>query len=161
MNNEDKQLLLIELCSRFPYGVKVDYPLWHNSDPEEVVHNIDGSINKVKDFLTIRSDVLDWKELPKPYLRPLSSMTDLEIGEFFRLQFKDVTGVSNQRHICGNSIAATVRTPHNKEDVRCWYNDLVSAETIDFLNSHMLDWRNMIGIGLAVKALDGMYDIIR
>ena len=36
MNNEDKQLLLKDLCSRLPYGVKV-YGNYSYSDGEKIV----------------------------------------------------------------------------------------------------------------------------
>lgn len=159
MKKDDRKLLLKDLSARFPYGVKVDYPLWHGADIEETFHDIDGSIKKVKDNLTIKSDVLDWNELPKPYLRKMSSMNESEIEEYIRLRFPDTIGVTRMRHVCGNSIMAIVETLTSKEDVRYWYNDMISADTIDFLLSHHLDWRGHIEMNLAIEAPENMYKI--
>ena len=65
MTQEDKDLLLKDLCTRLPYGV--------------LVLNKDGDVES-----------FTWQELkefgdgyiPKPYLRPMSSMTEEEKGEY-------------------------------------------------------------------------------
>lgn len=66
MNQEDKQLLLTDLCARLPYDV--------------LVLNKDGDVES-----------FTWQELKefgdgyisKPYLRPMSSMTEEEKNEHF------------------------------------------------------------------------------
>ena len=74
MTQEEKQLLLKDICARLPYGVKVWYP------------NGSGAISTVKGIV---GDVCYFNEEPshgnfchiervKPYLRPMSSMTENE-----------------------------------------------------------------------------------
>ena len=70
MKQENKELLLKDLCSRLPYGVEVEYDKCNC----ELL-----SINKDNEELTIRicpgySPVVKLEEV-KPYLFPLSSMT--------------------------------------------------------------------------------------
>ena len=66
MTKEEKQLLLIDLCARLPYGIMVH------------IHDID-----VDDYdRQLIGEDLDFIELDrrncKPYLRPMSSMTPQE-----------------------------------------------------------------------------------
>ena len=69
MTQEDKELLFKDLCARLPYGVKVK------------TNNINilklGSHTRVGEYVT---DVI---EPCKPYLFPLSSMTEEQYNEFF------------------------------------------------------------------------------
>lgn len=70
MTQEEKSLLLKDLCARLPYGVKVNYY---------------GTI------LTLDRELPSDDELEnevKPYLRSMSSMTEKEKEEFVRLQDK-------------------------------------------------------------------------
>lgn len=96
-------------------------------------------------------------ETIKPYLRPLSSMTTEEIDEYVRLRHKDCIDVERPAHCCKNSITAVVVTLTSREYVRYWYNDMVSTDTIYFLNSRHLDWRGLIPMELALEAPEGMY----
>ena len=125
MKQEEKDLLLKDLCARLPYGVKV-----------QANDHLYGKI------IMIPNDVFDcrnntafncWNtngsyeqnygtEDVKPYLRPMSSMTEDECAEWHDAR-------------------------HGK-----WGDD------IDFLNSHLFDWRGLIEKGLALIAPDGMYE---
>ena len=58
MKQEDKQLLLQDLCSRLPYKVMIQ------------------SVGENKCLGLM--DLVDIDSLPKPYLRPMSSMTEEE-----------------------------------------------------------------------------------
>jgi len=64
MKQEDKELLLKDLCARLPYGVKC------------VVEGLD-------DCTLMPSDIEEEREI-KPYLRPMSSMTLEELEEYRR-----------------------------------------------------------------------------
>ena len=83
MTQEDKQLLLKDLSSRLPYGVKFLRESWnYELDQElsviEVLEDIDkdGYINNTKVYTV--EDI-------KPYLRPKSSMTEEEKEEYLKL----------------------------------------------------------------------------
>ena len=63
MTREDKQLLLVDLCARLPYGVKIDKALYGSTTLNE---------RDIESFRKGFDDTL------KPYLRPMSSMTEEE-----------------------------------------------------------------------------------
>ena len=71
MTQEDKELLLKDLCARLPYGVKVK--LGNNPNIFDLEYRIKfavmyGDSDKLEDILDITNI--------KPYLFPMSSMTD-------------------------------------------------------------------------------------
>lgn len=68
MTQEEIRLLLIDLCARLPYGVKVKYIF------------DDGSHCPFELSIKILQECLDKGFLP--YLRPMSSMTEEELKEF-------------------------------------------------------------------------------
>ena len=121
MTQEDKELLLKDLCARLPYGVMIQIPelfypqrkvaeklvtiydLWHFNDNGTYIENV------------------------RPYLRPMSSMTEEE--KPYYQAFFNYDGVE--------------------------YPD----EYIDWLNAHHFDYRGLIEKGLALEALEGMYDL--
>ena len=84
MLQEHKELLLKDLCARLPYGVKFLRESWNFEWDEElsvieVLKDIDkdGYINNTKVYTV--DDI-------KPYLFPLSSMTEEEKEEYCQLQ---------------------------------------------------------------------------
>lgn len=72
MRQEDKDLLLRDLCGRLPYGVKMS----HIADDE---HSPNTLIGIAKDMITLEGlggyECVDVEHY-KPYLFPLSSMTE-------------------------------------------------------------------------------------
>lgn len=90
MTQEDKNLLLRDLCARLPYGV--------------VLQCVDPNFKGYVDWKLIKIDIEEnlvvttndvWTdeyliEKVKPYLRPMSSMTEEERKEYW-----DITSVSN------------------------------------------------------------------
>ena len=74
MTQEEKQLLLKDLCARLPYSVKVDVDFYYAT--KEL------SCDLIQDLF------LDEKSL-RPYLRSMSSMTEKE-GEEYRTECKKV-----------------------------------------------------------------------
>ena len=84
MKQEDKELLLRDLCCRLPYGVKckVSYNSGVINDADATLYGID------KDgFLMFDEIGGDHREfLCKPYLFPLSSMTGRLKSELFNLR---------------------------------------------------------------------------
>lgn len=69
MTQEDKQLLLQDLCARLPYKVRVNYGGYEGCDCKL-------TLTTLQDFPT---------EDLKPYLRPMSSMTEEERKEYKHL----------------------------------------------------------------------------
>ena len=120
MTQEHKEILLRDLCGRLPYGVKVlsenkVFSVDYISAIYEEIH-LDIPDNYTVDI----SDI-------KPYLFPMSSMTDAEKEEYCQLQ----------QRVIYNS-----KGPVN-EDVTKYINW--------FYKKH-LDINNLIPIGLAIDA---------
>ena len=89
MKKEDMDLLLKDLCGRLPYGVKCK--ISYNSS---VINDADATLYGVdKDgFLTFDEIVGDYREfLCKPYLFPLSSMTEEQSKEYESLCIKETS----------------------------------------------------------------------
>jgi hypothetical protein len=64
MKQEEKQLLLKDLCARLPYGVKCRM------------------LKSDSQVCTLDSSLLDKVEILEPYLRPMSSMTEEEFTQY-------------------------------------------------------------------------------
>ena len=131
LNTFDKELLLKDLCARLPYGIKFLRESWNfETDQEmsviEVLEDIDkdGYINNTKVYKV--EDI-------KPYLFPLSSMTEKQEKEYNLLRnFVPI-------YYYGFDIMV------DKELYDNW-------ESIDYLNAHHFDYRGLIEKGLAIDA---------
>lgn len=78
MTREDKQLLLQDLCARLPYGVKAQY---YGSEEEMLtVDTIEAIYAQPSIEIIIGQYGLEIEDV-KPYLRPMSSMTEEEKKE--------------------------------------------------------------------------------
>lgn len=129
MTQEEKQLLLIDLCARLPYGVIVKENDGVNENDNKLldIDMFDGCIN----YDYIIEDI-------KPYLRPISSMTEKEKKEFDKVLKS-----------CNDKVFAC-------PDKERRYN-FFDAEQEDFMNAHHFDHRGLIEKGLALVAPEGMY----
>lgn len=125
MTQEEKQLLLIDLCARLPYGVHIECKegdvygeiiLWKITD------------SRINDLYNIYCC--------KPYLRPMSSMTDDERKEWYKESHVD--------YDCEFQPTPTLGLEH------CHLST-------DWLLKHHFDFRGLIPMGLALEAPEGMY----
>ena len=85
MKQEDKELLLKDLCARVPYGVKVLNMAEGVNEICELDSIMTSRKHKDKIFvsLTLPDDsVMTGIEIVRPYLRPMSSMTEKEQYEY-------------------------------------------------------------------------------
>ena len=128
MTQEEKQLLLIDLCARLPYGVICR--LSAKGADVSVTEKLD--LGGLEHFIVNTMDVL-------PYLRPMSSMTEEEKEKFESLVFT---------YDFGN-----VQFPI--EHVIMYWDSF--EEVLDWLNAHHFDYRGLIPMGLALEAKEGMY----
>lgn len=113
MTQEDKQLLFQDLCARLPYHVKVKVWLKYGTTEE-------GFLDLEHNYADVLRDAFYYDEIKdiKPYLRPMSSMTEEEAIEYVN---------------CGNII---VNSPQN--------NYLIPNPTcVDWLNSRHFDYRTI------------------
>ena len=129
MTQEDKELLIKDLCARLPYKPKVH--IEHDVFYDEI-DPYDTELN-----LVVLSNRCTGMEI-KPYLRPMSSMTEEEEGRY---------------NLC-QAMAHSISEEHwTANDGNVWkYSD-----AIDYLNAHYFDYRGLIDKGLALEAPEGMY----
>lgn len=120
MTQENKELLLKDLCARLPYGIKFLRESWNYEwDQElsviEVLEDIDkdGYINNTK--------VYNVEDI-KPYLFPLSSMTEEQEEEYNDL---------------------------NNYELGCFPH---TEKALDYLLKNHFDYRYLIDEGLAIDA---------
>lgn len=126
MTQEQKELLLKDLCARLPYGVKVHFSGWdneylHQKEMVDTLYSIDsdGYCN------TYEYDSLLKLEDIKPYLLPLSSMTREQEREWQSLMVCDIYGI--------------------------FYHTI---ESFDYLYKNHIDYRGLIPMGVAIDATD-------
>ena len=135
MTQEDKELLLKDLCMRLPYGV-ICQIYDHQQDYGEDIFNarlihIDAWTSHCYFWGCSETDPYKIGQV-KPYLRPMSSMTEEERIEFERLSFVYDTSDGSM---------------------------LFSKKGFDWLNAHHFDYRGLIDKGLALEAPEGMYNL--
>ena len=130
MEREDKELLLKDLCARLPYGVKAKY--YGSAEECECCDTIEG-IYPMDDEIVIGQYGLS-VDMIKPYLFPLSSMTEEQ----------------NKKYNC---LKHTVFGYHYE------YGDVVeeielydSPESFEYLIENHFDYRGLIPKGLANDA---------
>ena len=149
MTQEDKELLLKDLCTRLPYGTKLnikgqDGPTLYNFDEDLYTIWIEGrfSINDRGE-----GDEDGICEI-KPYLRTISSMTDDEKDELLNLLFDKEAKyfyVDEEGFIDGKT--SDLMKDGLNYPAFCPIN---IALYTDWLNSHHFDVHNLIGRGLAI-----------
>ena len=125
MTQENKDLLLKDLSTRLPYGVKFSTKYKNHKDIVYELIAINKHSGIVETFGTIWFNIEDIK----PYLRPLSSMTEEEDKEY--------TDIDNRSYSCPKDYA---HTP--------------ASDRIDWLNKHHFDYRGLIEKGLAVEVTE-------
>lgn len=123
MTKENRQILLKDLCARLPYGVKINIRNDYTLTMEDVELN--------PYHIAAASYEIEYRGL-RPYLRPMSSMTEKEekiFNDFLDFQAEYVSDAD-----LGNK-----------------------TDMYDWLNAHHFDFRGLIEKGLALEALPGMY----
>ena len=90
MTQEEKDLLLKDLCARLPYGVKAQY---YGSEEEMLtVDTIEAIYTQPSVEIVIGQYGLELDDV-KPYLRPMSSMTEKEREEYektLEIEYQDM-----------------------------------------------------------------------
>ena len=128
MTEEDKDLLLKDLYARLRYGIKF------KADDEDCIREI----HYIKDeniYIREYQNLPYWIDNIKPYLRPISSMTEEESKEYFDFRNQELQRVAFAE--IGRESAI--------------------AEISDWLNAHHLDYRGFIEKGLVLEAPKDMY----
>lgn len=132
MTQKEKQLLIKDLCMRLPYQVVVSYK---NSDTREAYNQIlDPMVYSLVQYIPYVGGLVI-----KPYLRPMSSMTEKEKKAF------DDFCVVDEFAWNGN---AEKGYPNQA---------IIMSDGIDWLLEHHFDFRGLIEKGLALEAPEDMY----
>ena len=152
MNKKLKDLLLQDLCVRYPYGVMCKVEHYAGTF---VVKDLFNKGNHVcgyfKEFRT--SHGFDIEEV-KPYLRPMSSMTEEEKAELAKITYHSIGYDEEEGELKSVDFYYDARLDAGAE---AW----VSA--LDWLNKKMFayrtyDGKDMFELGLAIVAPEGMYN---
>lgn len=143
MTQEEKDLLLEDICSRLQYGVRGFYKTSGiEITNQKLTYDIIGN-------LEYKNDV----EF-KPYLFPLSSMTEEQRKEFLEISHlenrsfyngeKEIEIVSNE--VWTFDLGGDADTEYRSIDIKR------IKETVKWLNKNHFDWRGLIPMGLAENA---------
>ena len=133
MTKENQNLLLIDLCARLPYNVKVCY--------DNKVCTIDafaGNSFIISETPDAAAIVACPKDI-KPYLFPLSSITDeqrKELEELYLGCYITCQDVDDDGYIWDEKV----------------FEMFPGTETDDWLNANHFDYRGFINKGLAIDA---------
>lgn len=136
MTQEDKELLLKDLCARLPYGVRCSFGV------DDAIYEVCGinptccgasEIQATHVKSGINGDFT--LNACKPYLFPLSSMTDEQKKEYESLCIKETSECTDLYGILFT---------------KDYYYDTV--ESIDYLYKNHIDIRGLIPKGLAIDA---------
>ena len=125
MKPEDKELLLKDLCARLPYGVKV-----------EIVENFQSGVYTL-DPSCINKIIYGFADI-KPYLRPMSSMTEEE------REFLNRKALENSLKCIEEEDPQKVFLLRVKQDV----------EELAYLYEHHYDVNGLIPIDCAIEVTE-------
>ena len=132
MTQEDKEFLLADLCARLPHRVKCHFK-YGSAEDDITLSCIDNNVARFEYgwygsfHVSIDADYI------KPYLRPMSSMTEEEEIEY-------------------DATFDTIKMSDGH------YDSTMTYKSFDWLNAHHFDYRGSIEKGLALEAPEGMYN---
>lgn len=135
MTQEDKQLVIQDLCARLPYGVKAQY---YGSEEEMLtVDTIEAIYTQPSVEIVIGQYGLELDDI-KPYLRPMSSMTEEE------REFLNRMALENNLKCIEEEDPQKVFLLRVKQDV----------EELAYLYKHHYDVNGLIPSGHAIEVTD-------
>ena len=117
MTQEDKELLLKDLCARLPYGVKIELTWWVMDEGTYINATLEP--DHIEQLLNNDDRITEIK----PYLFPLSSMTEEQKKEYQYI---------TERWMYDSSYSI--------------------SDSIDWLNKNHFDYRGLIPMGLSIDA---------
>ena len=142
MTQEDKELLLKDLCARLPYGVCYKHFTWDDERGEECIAvkiysiNSDGYVKNCYDDETVYIDNVH------PYLFPMSSMTDDQCCDFYCRFVENEIDYNDFKKYYFDS---------------CSWNKVLTlisdcGDVINWFIKNHFDYRGLIEKGLAIDA---------
>lgn len=127
MTQEERELLLKDLCARLRYGVICKVNFKDSEGRKTLDMTLSGIIDNDAYFTSKEGSIYSYDF--KPYLRPMSSMTHDEDVEYM--------DVLKDGH-------------YGRPSQKC-------ASVVDWLNEHHFDYRGLIEKCLALEAPEDMY----
>lgn len=138
MTPEEKDLLLKDLFGRIPYGVKCSYlDIEFNNTTYGNLENFE--YDDDKDVIFVIDGIGIYSEHIKPYLFPLSSMTEEQLVELRMEHEKDLKNMA----ICMKKCSEGDNSMRGKN---------ISYHAVDWCNKNNFDFRGLIPLGLAIDA---------
>lgn len=154
MTDKDvKRLFDADISARIPYRLhccvyNFDREVWEEDD---ILYSYDlgGNCQTLK-ILNERGACLMYYQI-RPYLRPMSSMTDEEKKECCSIFNNNMYQFEVDKY-------GDVESTEPTFEKECLYYDAeLMAEWLEWLNAHHFDYRWLINKGLALEAPEGMY----
>lgn len=150
MTPEDKVLLFQDLCSRLPY-----YPKCEMIDEIRVVNNEKDS-SYISTLFPKHIELFSYHNdfTIKPYLRPMSSMTEEEKSELLIHILGNKKATKYFQVMPDGSIDQSDSSIQELSNFTLhWLNfdGINTSSYIDWLNAHHFDYRGLIPKGLAIK----------
>ena len=141
MTQEDKELLFIDLCGRIPYKVRM-FEIEPINDIQSNLTLLSVTNKESVICITPSGGVIGSSiDAFKPYLFPLSSMTEEQREEFLNIQ-------TEERQILLNALIEYKSGKYDKIPIIAPYKQ------IEWLNKNHFDYRGLIEKGLAIDATD-------
>ena len=109
MTQEDKEILLKDLCARLPYNVICQVEFKENGKYNSKVMLLSGIFTDEAYFTTKGGSI--YSNEYKPYLFPLSSMTEEEKEEYCQLQQKVIY---NSKGVINEDVTKYINWCHKK-----------------------------------------------
>ena len=159
MTNEEHELLVRVLCECLPHNV-----ICETEDGRGTLVSVEPISDLVYVQFRLNSDAEEyeiWDGTVKPYLRPMSSMTEKEIADAVKYMYNTDKVIYTSNGDDGFGFYAEVengtRIRFNEIEFKLGY---YGPKGIDWLNKYHFDYRGLIPMGLALPATKGMYEIV-
>jgi hypothetical protein len=133
MTQEEKDLLLKDLCARLSYGVKCQYSYIQYICIESLIHITKNGICNLNGHIKDICDI-------KPYLFPLTEEILDKATEESNTLYKELI-----------SIDSDLYKENNKTNILLLHAQLKSS-VIKYFHIHHIDYNGLIGKGLAIDA---------
>lgn len=136
MIQEEKQILLKDLCAMLPYGINAEIVDMFGYTGK--IHISVDTLPALDKSILLRC---------KPYLRPMSSMTEEEKNELKEHLDAEEVDCNGFGYSEGGTLENYISSiPYS-----------ICADIVDWLNARHFDYRGLIEKGLALEAPEDMY----
>lgn len=146
MTQNEKELLMKDICGRLPYGVKAYVKNWSKFNRKwiEDVYTVE-SIHPSLNNILVCSErcsvevIVGYDDYDiKPYLFPLSSITEEQYDELEKVVLNDYTDHEQITNELSEKVDFITHWP------------MYSPDIIDWFNANHFDYRGLIEKGLAI-----------